>query len=77
MLYLLIAALAVEPVVAFYFIDKQTRVIEKIIQRFDARERELLDRLMYVTKTPWNLPPRVESEPAQEEEPIDTNWRDY
>jgi hypothetical protein len=77
MFYLLIAALAVEPVVAFYFIDKQTRVIEKIIQRFDARERELLDRLMYVTKTPWNLPPREESVDKTEDQIIDTNWRDF
>lgn len=52
------------------------QTVENLAKRFDARERELLDRLMYTTNKPWNLPER-RAEEQREEEPPDLEWRNF
>lgn len=76
MYYAFLIILFLEAVAGFYFLGQNARITEKLVQRFDARERELLDRLMYATKTPWNLPERP-AEQETEEAPKDLNWREY
>jgi hypothetical protein len=47
-------------------------------RRWDQREKELLDRLMFATNKPWNLPPHreVPNEP-EEDEQQEEGWRNY
>jgi hypothetical protein len=62
-----------------------TKIVYNITKTFDSRERELLDRLMYVTNKPWNMPPRVDSSEASAKS-VDNadeiakqlqNWEDF
>jgi hypothetical protein len=77
MIYGFLILIFLEGILIFLLTKMHSKTVENLVRRYDQRERELLDRLMYVTKTPWNLPPRVDSEESKEEQPPNTQWRDY
>lgn len=78
MVYAFLIAFFMEALLIAFVVHSYSNTVLSLSKRFDAREKELLDRLMYVTNKPWNRPPREEPQEAVTEENIpDSNWREY
>lgn len=87
MAYLLIAGCVAVLVGCLWMADRERRSLQRMLERqrqaHEAREKELLDRVMYMADRPWTLPDAAMSGPELPPGPVlvwpeqDTEDEDY